>query len=126
MKRVRRIYVSDEYGRIDSDDPRLGDLGLVSAAVVFAERAARQRFGSNGRCFEISRGDYHPLRAGQRKNGYKSARSDISGYTDYHVLIGSPGGCGLIECEELVIPIRITRARGNREYIDQPAKKRRD
>jgi len=119
MKRRRLVYVTEHYGRIDSDDTRLTHgAGLLAVAMHFGEIAARREYGETGVVVDLEQGERHRLPPGIRKYRPARERLDITGDTDYHVLIGRPMGCGLLECQVIVIPIRITRARGDREYYD--------
>ena len=120
MKRVRQIYVG-RFGRLnlqplDSDDPRLHDLGTIGAAMVLGNRVAKRLRGPLAFCLDIQSGEYHRARPNQRMGHRKAQAVTGLGWTDWHCLIGSPAGCGLLEIEEITIQIRVNRARGKREY----------
>lgn len=120
MKRVRLVYVAEGYGRIDSDDPSLPyGAGMTPVALYFAERAAKKRFGSNGAVVDLTRGKIHRIKSNQRRVQKPRARLSISGIWEFECLIGVPVGCGIVETETIKLLLRVTRARGSREYYEE-------
>jgi hypothetical protein len=105
MKRVRHIYVCEGFTRIDADDPRINDCGMIGAAMIFGTRAAKREFGRRGECLDIQPGPYR------------------KGLTHWLATIGVSLGDGLYEYMMINLPIRIARARGHREYYEVPSRR---
>jgi hypothetical protein len=107
MKRVRKVYSCPSFAPLDSDDPRLYGGGMIGAALVFGERAAKREFGPHGKCIDVEAGAFR------------------LGTTYWTAIIGVRGGCDLLECTTVELPIRIGRARGDREYYEAPPQTKR-